>query len=100
MNNILMVPIHLDALFLSTDQSVTEAKADFSRLPYFNGSRDINPDIANISESVLSAVLENQNLMSKKKGQAKKKTTQELVNGGVIREKEKGARQEGRGIFI
>jgi hypothetical protein len=66
MSNILMVPIHLDALFLTGDRLVTEARADFSRLPYSNGTRDKNPDIANISESVLSEVFEDQNLTLKK----------------------------------
>jgi len=60
--NIVMIPVHLDALFLSHDQLVTEAKADFSRLPYNDGQEDINPDTVNISESVLSKPFQNQNL--------------------------------------
>ena len=50
----LLVPIHLDALCLETDLSVVEGKCDFSRLPYWDGERDVNPDIANISEESLS----------------------------------------------
>jgi len=49
MAEVLMVPIHLDALFLKKDRSVVETMADFSRLPYFDGKRDINPDVANLS---------------------------------------------------
>ena len=54
MSNILMVPIHLDALLLIHDRSVLEAMADFSRLPYFDGQLDVNPDVANVSEEILS----------------------------------------------
>ena len=49
-----MVPIHLDALCLPHGRSVVEAVADFSRLPYFDGQRDVNPDVANVSEEILS----------------------------------------------
>jgi hypothetical protein len=41
--------MHLDALCLKTDLSVVEAKVDFSRLPYWDGTREINHDVANIS---------------------------------------------------
>jgi len=61
-NSILMVPIHLDALFLQNDQSVLEAMADFTRLPFFNGERDVNPDIANISEEIVLPPFQNKNL--------------------------------------
>jgi len=54
MGGILLVPIHLDALCLETDLSVVEAKCDFTRLPYWDGEREVNPDIANISEELLS----------------------------------------------
>ena len=52
--DILLVPIHLDALYLKTDRSVVGAMADFSRMPYYDGARDVNPDVANISEEILS----------------------------------------------
>jgi len=54
MSNTLTVPIHLDALVLKGERTGIEPMADFSRLPYFDGTRDVNPDIANISEEVLS----------------------------------------------
>ena len=60
--NILLVPVHLDALFVPGETMVTEAFADFSRLPFSKDHRDHNPDTANISESILSPPLQNQNL--------------------------------------
>jgi hypothetical protein len=58
----LLVPIHLDALVLDEDKMVVEAMADFSRLPYCDGKADINPDVANISEEIVSPLFQNQNL--------------------------------------
>ncbi len=66
MSNILLVPVHLDALVLDRDQMVVETTADFSRLPFCTGTRDINPDIANISEEIVSTPFQNQNLFLKK----------------------------------
>lgn len=65
MKNTLMVPVHLDALFLSSDRLLVEAMADFSRLPYFDGVRDVNSNIANISEEIVSQPFQNQNLYLK-----------------------------------
>jgi hypothetical protein len=65
MSNILMVPIKLDALYLDKDRSVVEPMADFSRLPYTDGNRDINPDVANLSEEIVSKPFNNQNLILK-----------------------------------
>jgi hypothetical protein len=59
---ILMVPIRLDALFLKKDRAVVETMADFSQLPYFDGERDINPDVANLSEEILSQPFEDRGL--------------------------------------
>ncbi|HET6975848.1 MAG TPA: hypothetical protein VFI24_05970 [Pyrinomonadaceae bacterium] len=66
MSNILLVPVHLDALLLDHDQMVVEATADFSRLPFVAGKRDINPDIANVSEEIVSTPFQNENLLLKK----------------------------------
>lgn len=66
MNNILLVPVHLDALVLDHDEMVVEATADFSRLPFCTGKRDVNPDIANISEEIVSPPFQNENLLLKK----------------------------------
>src|SRR5688500_5969172 len=62
--NILLVPIHMDALFLEQLFPVTEAFADFQNLPYRDviNNLDVNPDTPNISESILSVPFQNQNL--------------------------------------
>ena len=65
MKNTLMVPVHLDALYLARDRLLVEAMADFSRLPYFDGVRDVNSNIANISEEIVSQPFQNQNLYLK-----------------------------------
>src|SRR5882762_10158541 len=66
MSNLLLVPINLDALVLSEDKVVVGPLADFSRLPYCTGTQDLNPDVANISEEILSTPFDNQNLLLKK----------------------------------
>src|SRR4028118_26247 len=65
MSNILMVPIHLDALFLKNDKLVVDPMADPTRLPYFNGERDVNPNVANISEEVVTQPFQNKNFYLK-----------------------------------
>ena len=65
MANILLVPIHLDALVLKVDRTVLEPMADFTRLPYFDGVRDVNPGVANISEEILSQPFEDQGFQLK-----------------------------------
>ena len=60
-----MVPVHLDALWLKTDRALVSAVADFTRLPYFDGKQDCNPDVANISEEIVSQPFQNQNLLLK-----------------------------------
>src|SRR5262249_27783507 len=65
MSGVLLVPIHLDALLLKADQTMVEATADFTRVPYSDGTRDMNPDIAYISEAIVSRPFENENLFLK-----------------------------------
>src|SRR5262245_22036953 len=65
MSSILMVPIHLDALQVKSEEVVVEASADFTRLPYNNGAKDINSEIANISEEITSQPFQNENLRLK-----------------------------------
>ena len=62
MGGFLLVPIHLDALCLETDLSVVGTKCDFTRLPYWDGEREVNPDIANISEELLSIPFQDRGL--------------------------------------
>ncbi|MFL5806704.1 MAG: hypothetical protein ACJ8CR_33870, partial [Roseiflexaceae bacterium] len=59
---ILMVPIHLDALLLEQDRAVVDAMVDFTQLPFFDGTRDVNSDTANLSEAIISSPFANQNL--------------------------------------
>lgn len=63
MSNILLVPLHLDALVLQRDEMVIDAMADFSGLPFCNGREDINPDVANISEEIITNPFANKNLL-------------------------------------
>ena len=59
---ILLAPIHLDALVMPAIRSVVEPMADFRRLPYFDGQRDINSGVPYLSEAILSQPFEDQNL--------------------------------------
>ena len=66
MSRLLLIPIHLDALVLSEDRMVVEAMADFSLLPYCERTSDVNPDVANLSEEILSTPFQNQTLLLKR----------------------------------
>jgi len=63
MPHVLMVPIRLDALHLTSPLPVVEAKADFTRLPYWNGEYEVNHDIANISEDLVSYPFQDRSLV-------------------------------------
>jgi len=60
-----MVPVCLDALLLEEDQMLVAANADFSRQPYSDATQDFNPDVANLSEDIVSQPFDNQNLYLK-----------------------------------
>ena len=62
MTNILLVPIHLDALCLNEAEAVVEEMTDYSKLPYFDGQQQRNNDNPYISDTVLSPPFENLNL--------------------------------------
>lgn len=62
MSSVLLVPIHLDALYLAYDQPSVEAMANFTRLPYSDRQHDFNPDIAYISKEIVSSPFQNKNL--------------------------------------
>jgi len=64
MNRALLVPIHLDALVLENEETVLEAMADFSRLPYYDGKRkqNVNADAPYISEEIVSHPFRDQSL--------------------------------------
>jgi hypothetical protein len=62
MSNLLLIPMRLDALVLRSERQMVEARADFTRLPYYDGKRDANPDIAYISEEIVSQPFQDLNL--------------------------------------
>lgn len=62
---LLLVPVHLDALVLRGGESIVESMADFTRMQFADGSRDVNPDTACVSEELLSAPFQNRNLTLK-----------------------------------
>ena len=55
---LLMVPIHLDALLLEQDRTAVAAMADFTRLPFFDGTRDVNSGTGYLSEAILSGPIQ------------------------------------------
>ncbi len=65
MSNLLLVPMRLDALALGSEKQVVEARANFTLLPYYDGKQDANPDIAYISEEIVSQPFQYQNLTLK-----------------------------------
>ncbi len=58
----LLIPIHLDALHLESPMAVAGALADFSRLPWYDGVRDRNPDSPFLAEAVISEPFQNDTL--------------------------------------
>lgn len=64
MGKTLMVPVHMDALYLSTSEAAAEPTADFRGLPYYDPQekRDVNSDTPWLGESVASPPFENDNM--------------------------------------
>jgi len=54
MQTVLLAPIHLDALYVKEGRRVCQPMADFSRLPYFDGKRDVNASVAWLSEETVA----------------------------------------------
>ncbi|MEN8129261.1 MAG: hypothetical protein ABFS45_03510 [Pseudomonadota bacterium] len=65
MVKIMMVPIHLDVLWLSQELSVLEPMVDFSRQPYQAGDHDANPNVTYLSEEILSRPFEDRGFLLK-----------------------------------
>lgn len=59
----LIVPIHLDALYLPNDRFLTAPSIDFTQLPYVDPAtgEDVNSDTPYLSEVVLSKPFQDQN---------------------------------------
>jgi hypothetical protein len=67
MTALLVVPVHLDALYLAQDRYVTEPTADFTRLPYIDPAtgQDVHADLPYLSEIILSKPFQDQRLQLK-----------------------------------
>lgn len=63
MSSSLMVPVHLDALHCPVDRAVVQATADFSKLPFSDGARDFNGDVAHISEEIVAEPFQDETLL-------------------------------------
>ena len=66
MSSALLVPIHLDAFFVESEETVLHSMADFSKLPYFDGERNQNSDTAYTSEAIVSQAFRDKDLRLKK----------------------------------
>lgn len=69
--NLLMVPMRIDALYLTKDKTVVSPNADFTKLPFSaedeeQVTQDYNSGTAYLSEAILSTPFQNQNLTLKK----------------------------------
>lgn len=64
MTKALMIPIHVDVLYLERSETVAEPTADFRALPYFDSHarRDVNSDVPWLGESVITQPFENSNM--------------------------------------
>ena len=65
MDNILLVPMQVNALALPAARTVAAPMADFSRLPWSDGTRDYNADVANVGESIAAQPFESSNFTLK-----------------------------------
>jgi hypothetical protein len=64
--SVIAVPIHLDALYVKEQSTVAPAMADFTRLPYFDGDRDINSQRPWLGETAASEPFGSTNTVLKK----------------------------------
>jgi len=60
--SLFLIPIHINALHLNEGRTAVEPMANFSRLPYFDGERDVNRNFGHISELIVSSPFQNTNL--------------------------------------
>ncbi|MFT6373208.1 MAG: hypothetical protein ACJAZT_001967, partial [Gammaproteobacteria bacterium] len=64
--NSLLVPIHLDAMFLERPTTVLEPMVDFSKLPYRDDEKNHNAGTAYLSEEIVSHPFRDKNLRLEK----------------------------------
>ncbi|MGY3090537.1 hypothetical protein ACVWYF_003592 [Hymenobacter sp. UYAg731] len=63
MNKSVVIPMHIDGLYLYEEKTVAEPTADFADLPYNNAATDFNYERPYLSESFISRPFQNQNLL-------------------------------------
>ncbi len=63
--NLIVVPAHLDALFLKESQFVTYTKADFNKLPFVRNGQDYHADSPFLSQQILAEPFHNDTLFLK-----------------------------------
>src|ERR1700722_8369727 len=61
-----VVPIHLDALYVSEASPAVPAMADFARLPYFDGVRDVNASVPWLGAEAASECFDDLSLVLEK----------------------------------
>jgi hypothetical protein len=64
--SVIAVPIHLDALYVKGPSAVVPAMADFTRLPFFDGERDVNAQAAWLGETAANEAFAGSTLNLKK----------------------------------
>lgn len=60
-----VTPIHLDALLLTASTLVRNSLADYSSLPYTDGTKDNKPDTPYLGEFILNHPFQDKNLLLK-----------------------------------
>jgi hypothetical protein len=63
MNKSVIIPVHIDGLYLLDEKVIAEPTADFTNLPYNNTLTDFNYEVPYLSESFISKPFQNQNLL-------------------------------------
>jgi hypothetical protein len=65
-DTVLLVPIHLDALYVKEARRVVQPTADFTRLPYADEDRDVNASVPWLSEEIVSDAFQNEHIILEK----------------------------------
>jgi hypothetical protein len=64
--SVIAVPIHLDALVVNEPSGVAPPMADFTRLPFFDGQRDVNPQTPWLGEAAANEPFSSDSLLLRK----------------------------------
>jgi hypothetical protein len=65
-DTVLLVPMHLDALYVREARRVLQPTADFTRLSYSDGERDINETVPWLSEDVVADAFQDEHIVLEK----------------------------------